>query len=61
MTKQPKQGVCHIVALPFTLTKYLKGKRRIMKTQIFHYAKNKIFKKTSKEKPKSFNIIIITL
>jgi hypothetical protein len=30
-----KQGVCQTVALPFTL----KGKRRIMKTQIFQHAK----------------------
>jgi hypothetical protein len=34
-----KQGVCHIVALPFTFFKYLNGKRRIMETQIFHHTK----------------------
>jgi len=35
-----KQGVCHTVALPFiNIKKYLKGKRRIMETQIFYYAK----------------------
>jgi hypothetical protein len=36
------KGVCHTVALPFTLkSKYLKAKkeRRIMETQIFHHAK----------------------
>jgi hypothetical protein len=38
-TKQPKQGMCHNVALPFTSKKYLKAKRRIMETQIFHHAK----------------------
>jgi hypothetical protein len=27
------------VALPFTLKKYLKAKRRIIETQIFHHAK----------------------
>jgi hypothetical protein len=34
-----KQGVCHTVALPFAFQKYLKAKRRIMETQIFHHAK----------------------
>jgi hypothetical protein len=33
-----KQGVCHTVALPFTL-KISQGKRRILEIQIFHYAK----------------------
>jgi hypothetical protein len=31
-----KQGICQIVALPFTLKKYFKAKE---KTQIFHLAK----------------------
>jgi hypothetical protein len=36
----PQFSMCHIVALQFTLKKYLKGKRRrIMETQIFHHAK----------------------
>jgi hypothetical protein len=35
-----EQGVCQIVALPFTLKKcILRQKRRIMETQIFHHAK----------------------
>jgi hypothetical protein len=35
------------VSLPFTLKKYVKGKRRIMETQIVHHAKiYLIFKKT---------------
>jgi hypothetical protein len=34
-----KQVVCHTMALPFTLKKYLKAKIGIMKTQIFHHAK----------------------
>jgi hypothetical protein len=34
-----KQGVCHSVALSFTLKSILKGKRRIMETQTFHHAK----------------------
>jgi hypothetical protein len=35
------RGVCHAVALPFTIKgiNYRYGKRRIMKTQIFHQAK----------------------
>jgi len=45
---QNKQGVCHNVHLPFTFKKYLKSKRRIMKTQIFHHAKIKSLKKSSK-------------
>jgi hypothetical protein len=36
---QQQQGVCHTVALPFTLKTYLKTKRRIMETQIFDHAK----------------------
>jgi hypothetical protein len=36
-SQQQQQGVCHIVALPFTFKKYLKA--RIMETQIFHHAK----------------------
>jgi hypothetical protein len=41
------EGVCHTPwGLPkFTIKKYLKGKRRIMKIQIFHHAKNITFKK----------------
>jgi hypothetical protein len=34
-----KQGMCHTVALPFTLKSTLfEGKTRIMETQIFHHA-----------------------
>jgi hypothetical protein len=41
-----KKGVCHVVALPFTLIKrYLKAKEEIMKTQIFiSPCRNIIFK-----------------
>jgi hypothetical protein len=38
ITTSEEQGVCHTVALPFTL-KSIEGKRRIMEIQIFHYAK----------------------
>jgi hypothetical protein len=44
-----KQGLCHTVALPFTLKRYLKAKRRIMEIQIFHHAKMQSSKKSSKE------------
>jgi len=37
---------------------YLKAKRRIMETQIFHHGKNIIFKKSSEKKPKSFKILL---
>jgi hypothetical protein len=33
-----EQGVCHTLALPFTLKSILR-KKRIMETQIFHHAK----------------------
>jgi len=42
------KGVCHTVALPFTLKKYLKAKRRTTETQIFHHAKNIIFRTSPK-------------
>jgi type IV secretory pathway VirB9-like protein len=46
----------------YNISKYLKGKRRIMKTQTFQNGKNITFQKSSKiKKPKSFqDIIIIT-
>jgi hypothetical protein len=40
--KQTNKGVCHTLFLAFAIyikKKYLKTKRRIMKTQIFHHAK----------------------
>jgi hypothetical protein len=42
------------MALPSTLKMYLKAKEE---TQIVHHAKNMIFKKSSKEKPKSNKIL----
>jgi hypothetical protein len=39
-TTHVQQGVCHTVALPFTLIKnYIKAKRRIVEIQIFYHAK----------------------
>jgi hypothetical protein len=44
--KEKEKGVCHTVALPFTLkSRYLKAKRRNMKTQIFDHELNIISKK----------------
>ncbi len=52
-----KQGVCHIVALPFTLKSILRQKKKkFMEIQIFQHAKNIIFKKILQKKPKSFKI-----
>jgi len=34
-----KQGVCHNVALPFTLKSILRQKTNFLETQIFHHAK----------------------
>jgi len=46
--KPKKQGVCHTVALPFYIKKYLKAKEEeFMETQIFHHSKNIIFQKSS--------------
>ncbi len=55
------KGLCHIVALPFTLKKkryyLLRQKRRIMETQIFHHAKVYNLQKILKKKPKSFKLL----
>jgi hypothetical protein len=52
------QGVCHIVALPFTLKKASKGKTRIMETQLFHHAKKDlIFKNPFKRNQKPSKIL----
>jgi hypothetical protein len=40
-----KQGVCHSVALPFTLKKYLKVKEELWKLKYISPCKNIIFKK----------------
>ncbi len=43
-----KQGVCHTMALAFTLKSISWQKRRIMEIQIFHHAKIYSSKKSSK-------------
>jgi hypothetical protein len=54
-------GVSHR-SLAIYIQKYVKGKRRIMKTQILHHAKNIIFKKNPlKETNLILQAIIITL
>ncbi len=53
-----KQGLCHTLALPFTLKSILRQKKNYGNKNIFHNAKNIIFKKSSKtKKPKSFKIL----
>jgi hypothetical protein len=49
-----KQGVCHIVALPFTLKKYLKEKEEFMETQNISPCKSipNLQKKSSKRNQK---------
>jgi hypothetical protein len=39
LTRPTKHGVCDTMALPFCIKKVSQGKRRIMKTQIFHHMK----------------------
>jgi hypothetical protein len=56
---QIQQGVCHTVALPFTLKKYLKAKEVLWKLKYFTM-ENIIFKNTLKEN-KILQGIIITL
>jgi len=53
-----QQGVCHIVALPIYIKKYLKAKEKYMETQIFHHAKNIIFKKNPLKETKILQDII---
>jgi hypothetical protein len=54
-----QQGVCHTCGLAIYIKKYFKAKkRRTMKTQIFHYAKNIIFKKSSKRNQNASRYII---
>ncbi len=54
-----KQGVCHIVALPFTLKKYLKAKEELWKLKIFHHAKSiPNLQKNPLKETKSFQDIV---
>ncbi len=53
-----KRGVCHNMALFFYIKKVSWGKRRIMKTQIFHHAKIIILKNPLKETRTLQDIII---
>jgi len=48
-----QQGVCHIVALPFTLKSILMQKKRIMESQIFHHAK--IYQSSKKSSKRNQN------
>jgi len=53
-----KQGVCHTMALPFTLKSILRQKKNYGNSNISP-CKNIIFKKSSsKRNPKSFKILL---
>jgi hypothetical protein len=56
--KENKGLLSHSVALPFTLKIYLKAKRRIMETQIFHHAKKyNLQKKPSKRNQNTLKML----
>jgi hypothetical protein len=58
--KQRKQGVCHIVTLPFTLKHILRQKEEYLKISNISPCKNIIFKKSSKRNqnpPRYYNSI----
>jgi len=50
------KGVCHTVALPFTLNSILLREKKNYENSNISPCKNIIFKKSSKRKPKSFKI-----
>ncbi len=53
-----KQGVCHTMALPFTLKKYLKEKEELWKLKYFTTQKYNLQNMLLKKKqPKSLNIL----
>jgi hypothetical protein len=56
INKQNKQGVCHTVALPFTLKSILRQEKNYGNSNILP-CKNIIFKKTLNPKPKLFKIL----
>jgi hypothetical protein len=53
-----KQGVCHIVALPFTLKKYLNAKKKNYGNSNISSCKNIIFKKIPLKETKILQDII---
>jgi len=56
-TKKDKEGVCHIVALPFTLKSILRQKKNYGNS-IISPCQNMIFNKSSKKKTKILQDII---
>jgi hypothetical protein len=53
-----KKGVCHTVALPFTLKKYLKAKEeKLWKPKYFITMQKYNGQKIIKKKPKSFKVL----
>jgi hypothetical protein len=54
-----KQGVCHIVALPFTLKKYLKAKEELWKFKYFTMQKYNLQKHSLQETKILQDILIL--
>jgi hypothetical protein len=54
-----EQGVCHNVALPFTLKSILRQKEELWKLKYFTMQKYNLQKKSSKRNQKSFKILLI--
>jgi hypothetical protein len=58
MTNNKKrQGVCHIVALPFYMKKYLNEKEELWKLKYFTMQKYNLQKKSSKRNQNPFKIL----
>ncbi len=57
LSRHCKQGVCHIVTLPFTLKGILRQKKNYENSNISPCKNILIFKKSSKKRPKSFKIL----
>jgi hypothetical protein len=56
--QQQQQGVCHTVALPFTLKSILRQNEELWKPKYFSPCKNLIFQKSSKKRTKILQDII---
>jgi hypothetical protein len=52
-----KQGLCHTLAMPFTLKPILRPKKNYGNSKNISPQKNIIFKKILQKKPKSFKIL----
>jgi hypothetical protein len=57
LEKKDQQGVCHMVALPFTLKSNLKAKEQLWKLKSFTMQKYINLQKILSKKPKSFKVL----